>query len=136
MNVEFEKALQYIDKQSYEKAIECLNNAISKEEEKDNLSAATEYRCVLGELYYQLGMDLQAQDELTEVMKYCDETNTLTKQREIARTYINAINGILPPAPPVAQQAKAAKLPKDRPLVPKPVQDKAFINRQMSKKRR
>ena len=136
MNVEFEMALQYIDKQSYEKAIECLNNAIAKEEEKDNLSAATEYRCVLGELYYQLGMDPQAQDELAEVMRYCDETNTLTKQREIARTYINAMNGIMPPAPSVAKQVKAKKHHSDLPIVPKPVQDKAFINRQMSKKRR
>ena len=136
MNIEFQKALQYIDKEEYEKAIESLNKAIDKEEEENNRSRATEYRCVLGELYYQLQMELQAQDELTEVMKYCDETNTLTKQREIARTYINAINGIMPPAPPVKDKESTAKRPTNIPLVPKPIQDKAFITKQMNKKRR
>ena len=141
MNIEFQKALQYIDKEAYEKAIESLNIAITQEEEADNLSTATEYRCVLGELYYQLQMDAQALDELGEVIRYCDETNTLTKQREIARTYINAINGILPQeikdkAEAAAKADAQAKRSKSMPLVPKPVQDKAFITKQMSKKRR
>lgn len=135
MNIEFQKALQYIDKESYEKAITCLNNAIMQEEDNDNLSTATEYRCVLGELYYQLGMEAQARDELNEVIFYCDEHNTLQKQREIAKTLVNAMDGILPPAPAV-EKPKAAQRPKHIPLVPKPVQDKAFITKQMSKKRR
>ncbi len=136
MNVEFEKALQYIDRESYDKAIECLNAAIMQEEEQNDLSTATQYRCVLGELYYQLQMDDQARDELTEVMKYCDETNTLTTQREIARTYINAMNGILPPKPEGAAEAKPTERPKHIPLVPKPLQDRGFITRQMNKKHR
>lgn len=140
MNIEFQKALQYIDKESYDKAIESLNIAITQEEDADNLSAATEYRCVLGELYYQLQMDVQAKDELTEVIRYCDETNTLPKQREIAKTYINAINGIFPEGvhekAEAMAQAQTMKRPKDMPLVPKPVQNKAFITKQMSKKHR
>ncbi len=140
MNIEFQKALQYIDNESYEKAIESLNIAISQEEEADNLASATEYRCVLGELYFNLSMDPQAIDELTEVIRYCDETNTLSKQREIARTYINAINGIFPQEvneqAAAMAKAQAAKRPKDMPIVPKPVQNKAFITKQMSKKHR
>ncbi len=135
MNIEFEKALKYIDNESYEKAIQCLNTAIMQEEDKEDFSTATQYRCVLGELYYQLQMDTQARDELSQVMKYCDEHNTLTAQREIARTYINAMNGILPPQPE-ERKAASAERPKHIPLVPKPVQDKAFITKQMSKKRR
>ncbi len=135
MNVEFEKALKYIDTESYEKAIACLNNAIMQEEDEDDLSAATEYRCVLGELYFRMGMEAQARDELNEVVRYCDETNTLSKQREIAKTFINAMDGILPEAAK-PEKPKADQHPKHIPLVPKPVQDKAFITKQMSKKRR
>ena len=135
MNIEFEKALGYIDTEAYEKAITSLNNAIMQEEDEDNLSTATEYRCVLGELCFRMGMEAQARDELNEVIRYCDETNTLAKQREIAKTLINAMDGILPEG---AQQEKpkAEERPKHIPLVPKPVQDKAFITKQMNKKRR
>lgn len=140
MNIEFQKALQYIDKESYDKAIESLNIAITQEEDADDLALATEYRCVLGELYFNLNMDAQAIDELTEVMRYCDETNTLPKQREIAKTYINAINGIYPQEvheqAEVMAKTQTAKRPKDMPLVPKPMQNKAFITKQMSKKHR
>lgn len=131
MNVEFEKALKYIDMESYEKAIECLNSAIFAEEDNDDLRKATEYRCVLGELYYQLGMEAQARDELTEVIQYCDDTKTLHKQRTIAKTYIDAMNGILPEKP-----QQRVERPKDMPLVPKPVQNKAFITQHMNRKHR
>ena len=135
MNVEFEKALRYIDNESYEKAIACLNNAIMQEEDENNLSTATEYRCVLGELYFRMGMEAQARDELNEVVRYCDESSTLSRQREIAKTFINAMDGIVP-IEATQERPKSDQRPKHIPLVPKPVQDKAFITKHMSKKRR
>lgn len=136
MNIEFEKALQYIDLGNYDKAIIALNTAIMQEEDAENESAAAEYRCVLGELYVNLGMEAQARDELTSVVEYCDRTHTLDKQRVIAKAFLNAYDGIpLPGEDPSAHEEKFVR-PGDMPLVPKPVQDKAFISKQMSKKHR
>ncbi len=134
MNIDFQKALQYIDNESYPKAIECLNNAVMQEEDKNDLNTATQYRCVLGELYYQLEMKEQAHDELSQVIKYCDETNSLPAQRNIATTYINAMNGIMPPAPE-APKKSMKDISKSLPLVPKPVQDRNFITKKMNNKR-
>ena len=54
-NINFEAALKYIDLGSYDKAVEKLKLAIDEESSKDNDTRATEYHCVLGELYAQLG---------------------------------------------------------------------------------
>lgn len=139
MNVEFEKALKYIDLENYDKAIASLNTAIMQEEDADNEADATKYRCVLGELYVSLDMEAQARDELTTVVEYCDKTNTLEPQRRIAKAYLNAYDGIPLPADMMQREksdAKKAARPGDLPLIPKPMQNKAFITKQMSKKRR
>lgn len=138
MNIEFEKALQYIDLGNYEKAIRALETAIMQEEDAENMDEATKYRCVLGELYVNLGMEAQARDELSTVVEYCDKTSTLNEQRTIAKAYINAYDGI--PLPKEMRRGdeseKKITRPGDMPLVPKPMQNKAFINKQMSKKHR
>ncbi|MGN0686696.1 MAG: hypothetical protein ACI4KA_01155 [Oscillospiraceae bacterium] len=134
MNIEFEKALQYIDLGNYNKAIQSLNNAIMEEEDAGNDSEAVKIRCVLGELYVNLGMEAQARDVLTSVVEYCDEHHTHEQQRFIAKSYLNAYDGV--PLPKELSHEKPIERPGDMPIIPKPVQNKAFINRQMNKKHR
>ena len=64
-NINFEAALKYIDLGSYDKAVEKLKLAIDEESSKDNDTRATEYHCVLGELYAQLGKEDEAREEFT-----------------------------------------------------------------------
>lgn len=133
-NINFEAALKYIDLGSYDKAVEKLKLAIDEESSKDNDTRATEYHCVLGELYAQLGKEDEAREEFTQVIQFADENNVLATQRSIAKTYINAFYGLIPPAPEASNETE--KRPGYVPLVPKPVQNKGFISRQMNKKHR
>lgn len=133
-NLNYEAALKYIDLGSYDKAVEKLNLAIDEESSKDNDIRATEYRCVLGELFAQLGKEEEAREEFTQVIQFADENNVLATQRSIAKTYINAFDGLILPAPAASNETE--KRPGDVPLVPKPVQNKGFISRQMNKKHR
>lgn len=130
MNIDFEAALRYIDLGNYDKAIEMLKSAIDKE--KENPSAAAQYRCVLGELYANLGKVEESRTEFEQVLDYCDETNTLEKQRTIAKTFIDAFDGNLPSMP----SQEKTKRPGHVPLVPKPIQDKGFIAKQSRKNHR
>ena len=107
-NINFEAALKYIDLGSYDKAVEKLKLAIDEESSKDK--------------------------EFTQVIQFADENSTLDTQRSIAQTYINAFEGLLPPIP--SANTEPANRPGDVPLVPKPVQNKGFISRQMNKKHR
>ncbi len=131
MNIEFEAALRYIDMGSYDKAVKHLMNAIEKEEGN---AEEFQYRCVLGELYANIGKHDEAREEFNKVLDYCDETNSLDKQRHISQTYLDALDGKLPEMP--EQPARAAKRPGDVPLVPKPQQNKGFIARQSRKNHR
>lgn len=88
MNVNFEMALQYINLGSYEKAESELRTAIAAETEKNNLSAATEYRCVLGELLANLGKRKKSDAEFALVVDYCKKTGSLPKQLEIAENFL------------------------------------------------
>ena len=88
MNVNFEIALQYINLGSYEKAEKELKTAIAAETEKQNLSAATEYRCVLGELLANLGRKKDSNEQFKQVVEYCKKTGELKKQREIAEGFL------------------------------------------------
>lgn len=132
MNIDFEAALRYIDLEAYDKAVASINKAITTEEENLNESIAIEYRCVLGELLINLERVDEARTEFEKVISYCNETHLLVKQRKIAQTYLDALDGRLP----MPKREAPAKLPGHAPLVPKPIQDKAFISRQMNKKRR
>ncbi len=147
MNVNFEKAVKYIDLGSYTKAVDCLNAAIAEANEADNGKEAAQYKCVLGELYAQLEMASQATAVLREVVEYCDANHCLYEQRAIAQKYLIAyetgtIDAVLneqpapTPAPAAKTAGKAAARPGYVPLIPKPTQDKSFISKQMSKKRR
>ena len=134
MNMDFEAALRFIDLGSYDKAIESLGKAIAAEEAAENDETAIQYRCVLGELLINIPKPEEARAEFEKVIAYCDEYNVLDKQRAIARTYIDALDGKL--AMPKQQSAPAEKRPGYIPLVPKPIQDKGFISKPMKKKHR
>lgn len=124
MNMDFEAALKYIDLGSYDKAIEKLNSAIEKE--SANEETAIQYRCVLGELQANLGHIPEARAEFEKVQAYCLDTHTLEKQGAIAQTYLDVFDGKI--KPPAEQ-----KRPGFVPLIPKPTQDRGFINKQMRK---
>lgn len=129
MNIKVEQALRYIDLGSYTKAVDLLQEAISEETAKENTEEAIKYRCVLGELYFQLEMGPQAKEELEAVLEYSENRNDMKPQYAIAKKYLDIMSGKIP-------VKKGKGHPKDLPLVPKPIQNKAFITKQMSKKRR
>lgn len=136
MNVEFEAALQYINMENYDRAIECLNKAIDKEMEAGSEGMAMEYRCVLGELLANLDRKDEARDEFAAVVDYCDFSKKLPKQKVIADAFIKAIDegGPLPRISERPVGASAKRNP-SLPLVPKPVQNKSFISKQMNKRK-
>lgn len=129
MNIDFEAALKYIDLGSYDKAIEKLRSAIEKE--GDDQDTATQYRCVLGELFANLGRVEESREEFGKVLDYCEETHTLQQQRHIAQTYIDVFDGKIK-----MPEREQPKRPGDAPLIPKPRQNTAFISRQTSKRHR
>ena len=133
INVNVSAALKYIDLGNEEKAIELLQLAISQEAEKGDETSATEYRCVLGEYYANLGQSENARDLFNQVVNFCTESRILSKQRDIAQTYLDIMDGKIDPT-----ELEAASKPKRNPsvpLVPKPMQNKAFISKQMNKRK-
>ncbi len=128
MNIDFEAALTYINLGSYEKAIQKLKSAIEKE--SGDPTTATKYRCVLGELYANLHMIDESREEFEQVVDYCEDNCILPKQREIALTYLDIFDGKVP------MPAEGQKRPGDAPVVPKPVQNRGFIERQSRKNHR
>lgn len=129
MNIKVEQALKYIDLGSYTKAVDLLKEAVNEETENNNAMEAIKYRCILGELYFQLEMGPQAKEELEAVMEYSQSRNDMKPQFAIAKKYLDIMSGKIP-------VKKGKGHPKDLPLMPKPIQNKAFITKQMSKKRR
>lgn len=133
INVNVTAALRYIDLGNEEKAIELLQLAISQEAEKGDETSATEYRCILGEYYANLGQSENARDLFNQVVNFCEESRTLAKQRDIAQTWLDIFDGKLDPA--ALEAAKKPKRDPSVPLVPKPMQNKAFISKQMNKRK-
>ena len=115
MNASFEAALKLIDMKAYEDAEVNLRTAIEEEYANNNESTAIEYTCVLGELLANIGQPGRARTEFNKVVEYCDKTQSLPKQRDIALTFLAAFDG------------KAAP----QPMAGKPAQNKAFITKQM-----
>lgn len=116
MNFNFEMGLKYINLESYDKAVECIETAIKEEIEKGNESEATEYRCVLGELYANLGKRNNSANEFVKVLEFCNNTDSLPKQKAIALKYLQSFRS------PV-EQARQGKHPQNR----------AFISKKMNK---
>ncbi len=93
MNVNFEIAIYSINHGEYDKAIESLNTAIKQETDHNNEKTAIEYTCVLGELYADLGKKKEAEQEFLKVIEYCDRTDSLHKQRDIAADFLDLFHG-------------------------------------------
>ena len=127
MNINFEAALQYINLGNYERAVEKLNLAI--EAAGGDTDEGTQYRCVLAELYANMGILNQSREEFEKVIEYTEKTNTLAKQRAIARAYLDAFDG------KNAMPREKIQRPGDAPIVPKPRQNAAFIAKQSRKHR-
>lgn len=97
MNVNFEMAIQYINLESYDKAVEALGKAIEEEKAGGNEQGAIEYTCVLGELLADLGEKEKAAVEFLKVTEYCNRTNSLPKQARIAKDFLDFFNGSTKP---------------------------------------
>ncbi len=93
MNVNFEMAIQYINLEAYDKAVESLQTAIKEEADKGNEKGSVEYTCVLGELYADMGKKKEAIEEFSKVMDFCGRTNSLPKQRKIAKDFLDLFSG-------------------------------------------
>lgn len=132
MNIHFEAALQHINLEDYDKAKELLAKAIGEEMEKGDESTATQYRCVLGELCGRLDEIDAAREQFNLVIEYCDRTNSLPAQRGIAQTSLDLFDGKITPEELRSARKRSVT---NRPLVGKPVQDKAFISRRMNKRK-
>lgn len=130
MNVHFELAIQFINLEDYDKALRELNEAIAGENGAGNENSAIQYTCVLGELLANLGRIEESRSEFNKVIEYCRRTDSLPKQLDIAETYIAAFDGKIQMTPQLARR------PGDAPLVGKPIQNKAFISKQMNKRRK
>lgn len=128
MNVNFELAIQFINLEDYDNAVKKLNEAIAEENGAGNENSAIQYTCVLGELLANLERIEESRAEFNKVIEYCRRTNSLTKQLNIAETYIAAFDGKIQMTP------QPARRPGDVPLVGKPIQNKAFISKQMNKR--
>ncbi len=125
MNIDFEAALKYIDLGNYDKAVEKLNSVI--EAAGENTDEEMQYRCVLGELYANIGKKELSKEQFLKIMDYTDNVTTLPKQRSIAQAYLDAFEG-------KAQLPKEKiKRPGDAPIVPKPRQNASFIAKQSRK---
>lgn len=111
-------------------ALQELDSAIAEERENGNENAEIQYTCVLGELLANLGEVERSRGEFTKVIEYCNRTGSLSKQLDIAQTYIAAFDG------KIQMTSASMKRPGDAPLVGKPVQNKAFISKQMNKRKK
>ena len=120
-NINFEAALKYIDLGSYDKAVEKLKLAIDEESSKDNDTRATEYHCVLGELFAQLGKEEEAREEFTQVIQFADENNVLATQRSIATSMPLTVLSLLP----LRQAMRPKSVPEMSRLFPSPYRTRA-----------
>lgn len=123
----FNMALGYINNGNYDKAVKLLNECIDDAKANDNPVEETQVRCVLGELYANLGNKEDAVNNFSQVLEYCNSTQSLPDQAKIAATYIKAI---------AEGKPAGSDRPRNIPLVPKPVQNKAFITKAMNKRRK
>lgn len=130
MNIHFNLAIQFINQENYDMALQELDSAIAEERENGNENAEIQYTCVLGELLANLGEVERSRGEFTKVIEYCNRTGSLSKQLDIAQTYIAAFDG------KIQMTSASMKRPGDAPLVGKPVQNKAFISKQMNKRKK
>ncbi len=96
MDIHFDAAINYINMEKYEKAVENLELAIKAESDSGNTEGAMECTCVLGELLANMEETDRAREEFKKVLEYCSKTNSLPKQKKIAQDYIDKFDGNTP----------------------------------------
>ena len=121
MNNYYAIALKLIDLGMYDEAIDHLKRAIKEAKSADSEDMAVMISCVLGELYANLGQISESKAVFTEVKEYCDKTNSLPAQKEIAEKFLNSFD----------TGSNLQKFAKNS----KPQQNKAFIAKQMRKRK-
>lgn len=122
MNNYYTIALKFIDLGMYDEAIDHLKRAIKEAKDADSEDLGVMISCVLGELYANLGQISESKAVFTEVKEYCDKTNSLPAQKEIAEKFLNSFNS----------ESTLQKFAKNN---QKPQQNKAFITKQMRKRK-
>ncbi len=125
MNKYYAIALKFIDLGMYDEAIDHLKLAIKEAKSADNGDMSVMISCVLGELYANLGKISESKAVFTEVKEYCDKTNSLPAQKEIAEKFLNSFDAASRPQNPRRESSPNLK----------PQQNKAFITRQMRKRK-
>ena len=90
MNINFEAALRLINLGSYDEAVKNLQKAIDEEKTNGNEKSAIEITCILGDLFSNLDMEDKAKAEFDKVLEYCNRTNSLPKQKQIALNFIGS----------------------------------------------
>lgn len=116
-NINFEMAIQNINLEQYDKAVEFLKTAIIEEQEAGNEKIAMEYTCVLGELYADLGRRNESITEFIKVLEFDKKNNSIPQQAKIAREFLEFFRGEM--------QVVTAEAPKNLAQM----QTKAFVNR-------
>lgn len=128
INVELEAALQHINLGNYEKAMEKLQALIDSADEAQDEIKGAQYRCILGELYAQLGKKDEASKLFSKILEIPSEKDELSMQHNIARRYLEAFAGKAP------MPGSPRKVAPSVPMMPKPTQNKGFIAKKMTRK--
>ena len=89
MDINFVAAIYLINMGKYELAVEYLKKAIAEQENNGSTDVAIEYTCVLGELLANINETEEARKEFEKVVEYCEHTNSLYRQKEIAQRFLN-----------------------------------------------
>lgn len=123
-NINFEMAIQNINLEQYDKAVEFLKTAITEEQEAGHEKIAMEYTCVLAELYADLGRRNESITEFIKVLEFDKKNNSIPKQAKIAREFLEFFRGEM--------QVVTAEAPKNLAQM----QTKAFVNRHQRGRKR
>ena len=85
--------------------------------------------------YFRQARRDEARDEFAAVVDYCDFSKRLPDQKTIAGAFIKAIDEGGPLPEMTKRPEASAKRDPRLPLIPKPVQNKSFISKQMNKRK-
>ena len=89
MDINFSAAIHFINMGKFKMAVEHLEKAIAAESDSGNMDSAIMCTCVLGELLANMGDRDRASKEFGKVVEYCNRTNSLGKQREVAQSFLD-----------------------------------------------
>ena len=88
MDTKFVAAIYLINMGQYDLAAEYIRKAIKSLDGEGCEEKIIMYTCVLGELFAKMGDVAMAREEFDKVIRYCNVTNSLSEQKEIALGYL------------------------------------------------